>query len=430
VLTENATHSSIMPLRALTTKIGSGATPRGGKESYQESGISLIRSMNVYDFHFDFKELAHINGAQARELANVTVQPKDILLNITGASVARCCMVPDRVLPARVNQHVAIVRMNPTLADPHFILYCINSPKYKKHLLTLAQGGATREALTKDTIGDFEISLPPLPTQRKIAAILSAYDDLIENNTRRIKVLEEMAQSLYREWFVHFRFPGHEGVRLVESELGLVPEGWEIKRLSTLVMTQYGYTESANEDVVGPKYVRGMDINKQSYIDWSAVPYCPISSEEHAKFKLAIGDVLVIRMADPGKVGIIEKDIDAVFASYLIRLHLKSPLLSPYYLFYFLLSYAYQGYITGASTGTTRKSASAGVISDVNIAVPPADIRKQFDEQVSALRSLLNNLLNQTTNLRRTRDLLLPKLISGEVNVEAALERANYGIRV
>jgi type I restriction enzyme S subunit len=205
------------PLSRITSKIGSGATPRGGKDSYRGDGISLIRSLNVYDFEFDRNNLAHINDAQADQLANVKVQRGDILLNITGASVARCCMVPEDVLPARVNQHVAIIRCDPDKADNRFVYCSINSPGYKHHLLTLAQGGATREALTKQTIEQFQVSLPPLPIQRRISSILAAYDDLIENNTRRIAILEEMAQRIYEEWFVRFRFPGHEGVRMVES---------------------------------------------------------------------------------------------------------------------------------------------------------------------------------------------------------------------
>ena len=197
-------------LKKITTKIGSGATPRGGKNSYKTEGITLIRSLNVYDFEFSYKGLAFITEGQASEtrLARVIVEPKDILLNITGASVARCCMVPEHLLPARVNQHVSLVRVDLTRADSYYVLYCINSPAYKHQLLTMAQGGTTREALTKEIIGNFEIPFPPLPAQRKIAAVLSTYDDLIENNTRRIKILEEMASTIYREWFVEFRFPG------------------------------------------------------------------------------------------------------------------------------------------------------------------------------------------------------------------------------
>ncbi|MBL7164411.1 MAG: restriction endonuclease subunit S, partial [Anaerolineales bacterium] len=182
----------LIPLKQITSKVGSGATPRGGKKSYKDEGVSLIRSLNVYDFKFDYDGLAFIDDEQANGLSNVEVRHNDILLNITGASVARCCIVPDKVLPARVNQHVAIVRIDQNLANPHFVLNVINSPRYKHHLLTLAQGGATREALTKETIENFKVPLPPLKTQRKIAAVLSAYDDLIENNTRRIQILEEM----------------------------------------------------------------------------------------------------------------------------------------------------------------------------------------------------------------------------------------------
>jgi type I restriction enzyme S subunit len=113
-------------------------------------------------------------------------------------------------LPARVNQHVAIVRVRPDVADARFVLYCINSLHFKSRLLALAQGGATREALTKTTIEDFEVLQPPLLILQRIAGILSAYDELIENSQRRIKILEAMARALYREWFVYFRFPGHE----------------------------------------------------------------------------------------------------------------------------------------------------------------------------------------------------------------------------
>jgi type I restriction enzyme, S subunit len=240
VPSQNRSNWNWFPLSAITTKIGSGLTPHGGKENYKGSGISLIRSLNVYDFEFSVDNLAYIDEQQAEQLANVVVQQDDILLNITGASVARCCMAPSSVLPARVNQHVAIVRVNSQMADPHFVYYEINSPKYKSSLLALAQGGATREALTKETIERFRLFLPPLVIQSRIGSVLSAYDDLIENNTRRIKILEQIAQMLYREWFVNFRFPGHEKVKMFVSESGLIPEGWSVTRLESLMDFQGG----------------------------------------------------------------------------------------------------------------------------------------------------------------------------------------------
>ena len=149
-------------LAEVTTKIGSGATPRGGAAAYKTEGITLIRSMNVYDFDFADDGLAFIDESQADKLANVVVEPLDILLNITGASVARCCMVPSRHLPARVNQHVMIVRVDPEECGPHYVIHTINSHQQKENLLSVARaGGATREALTKDVVRNISFSVPP-----------------------------------------------------------------------------------------------------------------------------------------------------------------------------------------------------------------------------------------------------------------------------
>jgi len=313
---------------------------------------------------------------------------------------------------------------DPEKSDAIFIKYYIDLIKLRMQQVS---HGTTQDNLSLDKLLRFDFVVPKAPVQQKIATILSAYDDLIENNLRRIKILEEMAQTIYREWFVKFRFPacaeasagrpGHEKVKMVDSPLGKIPEGWEIKPLAELVETQYGYTESAQETRVGPKFLRGTDINKKPYVDWENVPYCLISKEEYPKFKLGVDDIVVIRMADPGKVAIVEVDIDAVFASYLVRLKISNKSITPYYLFYFLLSESYQGYISGASTGTTRKSASAGVIVGIDILIPPKSIIEKFQRTVVLLRKTLNNLLAKNAVLRRTRDLLLPKLISGELDV-------------
>ena len=173
----------------VTTKIGSGATPRGGKESYQKKGIRLIRSLNIYDYRFEMANLAFINDEQAEQLNNVTIQPNDVLLNITGASVGRCSMVPSCLLPARVNQHVAIVRAKSEVIDPFFLLDSINSDHNKQRLLGIAQGGATREALTKDSIAGFPILLPPLDLVRRYGQIAGLLHTQREKLNLRIENL-------------------------------------------------------------------------------------------------------------------------------------------------------------------------------------------------------------------------------------------------
>ena len=178
-------------LQPITTKIGSGATPRGGKEGYRPDGIPLIRSLNIYDYSFEVSNLAYIDDQQAADLENVTVQESDILINITGASVGRCALAPSYLLPARVNQHVAIVRTDPAKASPFYVLDAINNEQRKQHLLALAQGGATREALTKDTLSNFQILLPP-------PAMMTRYHLIASGIHRQREVLLRQIQNLRR----------------------------------------------------------------------------------------------------------------------------------------------------------------------------------------------------------------------------------------
>src|SRR5690606_25913871 len=173
----------------VTSKIGSGVTPRGGSSVYVEKGTPIFRSQNIYNGEFSTSGLAYINDATASKMKNVEVVEDDVLLNITGDSVARCCMPPKEFLPGRVNQHVSIIRPNIERLNPRYLMYTLISPRMQATLLAFASGaGATRNALTKSVLENTKINLPPLNTQRKIASILSAYDDLIENNLKRIKL--------------------------------------------------------------------------------------------------------------------------------------------------------------------------------------------------------------------------------------------------
>ncbi len=161
-------------LRDVTTKIGSGATPLGGETAYKVSGISLIRSLNVHNTGFRTKDLAFIDDKQADQLANVVLEDGDVLLNITGASIARCCVVPEEVLPARVNQHVSILRPVKAQLLSKLLCYMLVSKDCKDRLLNAGEaGGSTRQALTKTQLQDFGIEYPAsLPEQRRIVGIL------------------------------------------------------------------------------------------------------------------------------------------------------------------------------------------------------------------------------------------------------------------
>ena len=185
-----------VPLQKICSKIGSGATPKGGKTAYIDEGISLIRSTNVFDFRFEYSDLAHINQNQADALANVTVELNDVLFNITGVSVARCCMVPDDVLPARVNQHVMIIRPIKGENMSYYIMFTLCSADNKAKLLGIGQSGSTREAINKQELESFEIPFPDDNAINKFGEAAKRVYEHIHCNVKEIHALEEMKTVL------------------------------------------------------------------------------------------------------------------------------------------------------------------------------------------------------------------------------------------
>ena len=193
-------------LQEVTTKIGSGATPRGGQSAYKDKGISLIRSLNVHDRRFKLGKLAFIDDAQAGRLSNAVVEDGDVLFNITGASIARCCVAPSAYLPARVNQHVSILRPLPSELDSDFLCYLMTARIYKDHLLGIGdEGGSTRQAITKSQLQNLVIALPNRAEQIRIVAKLKSIEAETQQLERylgqKLTALDELKQSLLQKAF-------------------------------------------------------------------------------------------------------------------------------------------------------------------------------------------------------------------------------------
>jgi type I restriction enzyme S subunit len=256
-----------------------------------------------------------------------------------------------------------------------------------------------------------EINLPDLPTQRKIAGILSAYDDLIENNLRRIKILEEMAQSLYREWFVHFRFPGHESAKFVDSPVGQIPKGWEVKKLETLYRTSSGGTPSR----------KNLEYYEEGTIDWvktGELKDCfVLSSEEKitaqalskSSAKLFPANTVLIALygATIGQLGILSHDAATNQACCAI-LEVELPFGRAFAYLTLLLR---RPDIIGLRLGAAQQNISQAVLRDFEVICPPAPLLEAFNERAEPMFDLLLNLQRRNQTLRRTRDLLLPKLL-------------------
>lgn len=292
--------------------------------------------------------------------------------------------------------------------DSRYLYYWISQPAYSDFLASRAKGAAY-PAVDTESIVESEILLPPLPVQRRIVGILSAYDDLIENNTRRIQILEQMAQSIYREWFVHFRFPGHEKVKLVETPLGKIPQGWEAKNLFEVAEVTYGFPFKSTHfstELRGLPIIRIRDIQPN---------FSATYTEETAEPKHIVenGDLLVGMDGDfhmgkwaGGKAWINQRVVRFRPKTRLGRYHLFLALEKPIHHF------------DSTIVGTTVAHLGDRDLRATFLPIPPDPLVKLVSETLEPLFDLELNLRLKNTNLRRTRDVLLPRLISGELCVE------------
>ena len=276
--------------------------------------------------------------------------------------------------------------------------------------------GSAIPSTSREAFYQIPVSLPPLPTQRKIAAILTAYDDLIENNTRRIAILEEMAQSLYREWFVHFRFPGHEKIKMVESALGLIPEGWEVGKFTDIANVLSGGTPRTHilefwngiipfftpRDAMNSFYV--METDKK--ITEVGLKNC--SSRLYPK-----NTVFITARGTVGKVLLASVDMAMNQSCYALQGRDGID-----QLFIFLITKNYIDQLKQKSHGAVFDTIIVDTFKLLDIVKPPLTLIPLFCTLVSPIFENVLNLLRRDLNLRRTRDLLLPKLISGEIDVE------------
>jgi type I restriction enzyme, S subunit len=296
-----------------------------------------------------------------------------------------------------------------------------NFPKFTYYFLrtlNLANfdAGASNPTLNRNHVHLLPVYWPPLQTQRKIASILSAYDDLIENNTRRIAILEEMAQSLYREWFVHFRFPGHEKKRFVESELGLISEGWEVVKAS--------YAVEIDPLTKVPKEGDKPFVSMGSLSTNSMLIENVELRTGNSGSKFRNGDTLFARITpclENGKTGFVQFLLSksAVAFGSTEFIVLRSKTLCPEYVYLMARSNEFRDNAIKSMTGATgRQRVQPACFDKFLIAKPESNTLATFEETVAPIFRSVYILSRKNANLRQTRDLLLPKLISGEVDVE------------
>ncbi len=428
-----------LPLGTVCYKIGSGATPRGGKEAYRGGATSLIRSQNVYNDRFVHHGLAFIDDDQADELRNVVVEDGDVLLNITGDSVARCCQVDPAVLPARVNQHVAIIRPRPDILDAKFLRYSLVSPTMQAQLLALASAGATRNALTKGMLEALVIAAPPLSEQRAIAHILGTLDDKIELNRRMNATLEAMACALFKDWFVDFgpvraKLEGREPYlprevwdlfpnRLVESEIGEIPEGWEAQPLSAQFVIIGGGTPKTSVT----EYWNG-DIPWFSVVDTPATGDVFIIATEKSITERGLagssaklipkGTTIISARGTVGNLAVAGREMTFNQSCYALR---GAQGVGDY--FVYLTAQQMVDQLKSMAHGSVFSTITRQTFEAIQRPAPPAAILLAFERGVAAWFEAIRSSVEESRTLAQLREALLPKLISGELCVPEAMRQ-------
>jgi type I restriction enzyme, S subunit len=397
------------PIREFALGIFDGphATPKESSEGAVFLGIKNI----TQDGHLDLSEIRYVSEEELpRWTRRVTPKGGDVVLTYE-ATLHRYAIIPEGFRGC-LGRRVALIRPDPRKADSRFLLYYLQSQAWRKVVESYVITGATVDRIPIEKLPEFPAALPEVEAQRRIGDVLSAYDELIENNRRRMAFLEEAARLLYQEWFVHLRFPGHE---LSTIAVG-IPEGWKRKPLSELCESiDYGYTASAEQEDVGPKFLRITDIVPE-FIDWATVPHCPIEDEKLKRFRLLEGDIVIARTgATVGYAKRLHKrHPETVFASYLVRLRLN-PDIDNLMVGVYVESEAYKSYVQSRVGGAAQPNANARVLSGAEILVPPQRIQRDFREFVEPLIDQREILQLQNQKLRAARDLLLPPLMNGEI---------------
>lgn len=369
--------------------------------------------------------------------ARKRLQPFDILIETAGGTkdqptgrtlFIKPSLVAKSVLPLTCASFARFIRINRSKADPEYIFWLLQS---------LYQGGAIRQYHTQHTgVARFQfttfaereaLALPDMATQKRIASVLSAYDDLIENNTRRIKILEEMAQMIYREWFVHFRFPGHEKVRMVESELGLIPEGWCIRPIGDIAKVKGGKRLPSGKMVIDQitahPYLRVKDM-LPSGVDPSEIKY--ITEDVHrliSRYIITDADIYISIAGTIGRVGIVPKFLSGANLTENAAKITDIAGTSRFLLLAQLRDSAGQAKIASKVAGTSQPKLALYKIEEIKLLVPTSSMQARADELLGEFHRQIEILHRISTNLRTSRDLLLPKLISGEISVGRADSR-------
>ena len=386
---------------------------------FTESGVPIIRGSNLRDdlTRFVPEGFAFVTEEQAKQYKAQHVRAGDLVFTCWG-TIGQVGLIPrNGPFPEYIISNKQLkLRTNLEIADPVYLFFYFAGPEMVRHVLGKAIGAAV-PGINLGILKELPVVLPPLPVQRRIASILSAYDDLIENNQRRIRILETMARALYREWFVHFRYPGHENHPRVASPLGEIPKGWVVKPLADVAQVNRAQISART----APEEVHYIDISSVSpgRIDLTTT-YDYADAPGRARRIVQHGDVLwsCVRPNRRSHALAMRPDPNTIASTGFAVL---TPTKVPFTFLYFATTTDdFVAFLTNNATGAAYPAVTAATFERADLLVPPPALLKKFGDATTPMAEQIHALQDQIQNLRRTRDLLLPRLLSGQVTLTAA----------
>jgi type I restriction enzyme S subunit len=406
---------------------------RAKNEELATSGLPFARAGNIKD-GFQFDDADHFPEGDLSRVGNKVSQPGDVVFTSKG-TVGRFAFVHANTPRFVYSPQLCFWRsLDPGVIEPRFLFYWMFGREFYVQFKGVAGQTDMAEYVSLADQRRMHMTLPPVREQRTIAHILGTLDDKIELNRRMSETLEAIARALFKSWFVDFepvraKIAGHDpGLpkrisdqfpdSFEDSVLGEIPKGWKVCVIRDLTENiQYGFTQSASSDRVGPHFLRITDI-QGGRVNWATVPFCQVTLEEHERYRLKPGDVLVARTgASTGENIYFSHPPDAIFASYLVRFQFPD-LATARLVGSFMRTEAYFDYISGGIGGSAQPNASAQVLAGAQLVVPTPNIARMFADFAVPLdvRSAAN--ADESRILAVLRDTLLPKLISGELRVK------------
>ncbi|MDD4887266.1 MAG: restriction endonuclease subunit S [Thiomonas sp.] len=400
-----------IPIENLCKRVTAGSTPLRSRADYYDGGtIDWYKTGELDDWYLGPADERITE--RALEETSVKLFPANTVLMAMygdGNTITSMGMLRS---PAATNQACSAMLVDEEKCDPRYFFYALKGRR--DLLLKVASGGAQRN-LSGKLIKEFRLPVPPLPIQQRIAGILSAYDELIENSQRRIKILETMARALYREWFVHFRFPGFENHPRVASPLGEIPQGWEAVAFTEIADVLSGGTPKTTT----PEYWDGeipfftpRDAPDCFYVEDADKHVTELGLSKCASQRYPPDTVFITARGTVGKVALPSVPMAMNQSCYALRG--KSGISQR---FLFLMTLQQVEYLKTNTGGATFDTIIVDTFRRMDVAKPPHDLIAAFTLNVDAVFEQVNSLQRQIQNLRRTRDLLLPRLLSGQIDV-------------